>query len=404
MNSEISATESQNVAPEIAGKIVLERTGSKRTWLVWLLRLAIATLLLSLLFVKVDVKDVLAELRNVDTGLWCVAILLSFAFRGILTYQTSVGLSPLGMHATFGQLLKITLIADFYALILPGTLLAGGAASWYKLKRIENKGIASAALVVFFRITYTLTLLGVGLVAICLDARSWMRALRLPALGMFLACLVLFLPFISRPAARFVARTTEPVLRSRRLPEWLQSKVREGRDTVFRFQTLRASQILLVFALSMLAIALAIFVWHLLAKAVGIQLPLLVIAWISSFLWIVEVIPISIGGLGLREMSLVAILHDYGIAQAQAVSYSLAIFSLMVVSGLAGGFLEAWEALFDTRVPRGALADRTMKRQTNETRRAFNENGSPKDSAPPLEPACIRNHSDLEPTHLDDPR
>lgn len=359
-----------------------ERTGHKRRWLTWLVRVAVAMLLLSLLFARIDVKGVLAALRDIDITLWSLAVFLSFVFRSVLSYQMSLGLPAVGMDATVRQLLKITLIAGFYALVLPGALLAGGAASWYKLSRYGDNAMESAALVVYFRIINTLTLLGVGLVAICLDSRSWTEALWWPAFGIFMACLFLFLPFISWPAARLVAGVTEFVLRSWRLPVWLQRKVREGRNAIVHFQVLNTPQVLQVFALSMVANAVAVFAWYLLAEAIGIQLPLPVVAWLSSLLWIIQMIPISIGGLGLREVSLVAVLHVYGIAEAQAVSYSLAIFSLMVVSGLVGGILELQDILFSARKTEGASADGTIRQHSHEVQRCLDDGGSPNSSSP----------------------
>lgn len=64
-----------------------------------------------------------------------------------------------------------------------------------------------------------------------------------------------------------------------------------------------------------------------------------------SLVVIIQMVPVSIAGLGVREISLVFLMRDYGVPPVQAVSLSLLVFSLTVVGGMMGGLLEGWEAL-----------------------------------------------------------
>ncbi|MFW9944857.1 MAG: lysylphosphatidylglycerol synthase domain-containing protein, partial [Candidatus Sifarchaeia archaeon] len=45
-----------------------------------------------------------------------------------------------------------------------------------------------------------------------------------------------------------------------------------------------------------------------------------VIGWISTFVTIIQLIPISIAGLGIREASYAVLLNEYGISPEQAIS------------------------------------------------------------------------------------
>jgi hypothetical protein len=74
--------------------------------------------------------------------------------------------------------------------------------------------------------------------------------------------------------------------------------------------------------------------------AVDIHLSIFVIGWISSFVTIVQMIPISIAGLGVREVSYAVLLSDYGISPEQAISFSITIFAVFVIVGLVGGLFE----------------------------------------------------------------
>jgi hypothetical protein len=59
--------------------------------------------------------------------------------------------------------------------------------------------------------------------------------------------------------------------------------------------------------------------------------------------YVLELIPASISGLGFREGALVYLLPLYGVEPARAMLFSLIIFSFTILFGLIGGILEAKE-------------------------------------------------------------
>ncbi len=67
--------------------------------------------------------------------------------------------------------------------------------------------------------------------------------------------------------------------------------------------------------------------------------------WIVRVCFAVQLVPISVSGLGVREASLVMLLPGYGVPMEQALSFSLVIFGMLVFSGLIGGLCEAWDLL-----------------------------------------------------------
>ena len=76
-----------------------------------------------------------------------------------------------------------------------------------------------------------------------------------------------------------------------------------------------------------------------LAVAVGVDVPNA--AWF--FAWplakIIAILPISLGGLGVRESSLAALLVPYGAQAAQVVAAGLVWQAVLIVAGLAGAII-----------------------------------------------------------------
>ena len=84
--------------------------------------------------------------------------------------------------------------------------------------------------------------------------------------------------------------------------------------------------------------ALTILIMWLLGQAQGLALP----AFDAAVLFVVMVgialVPISVGGWGLRELAVVAVMGDYGLAPERALLFSVC-FGLVLVAGALPGAL-----------------------------------------------------------------
>jgi len=76
------------------------------------------------------------------------------------------------------------------------------------------------------------------------------------------------------------------------------------------------------------------------ARALGMNVPLGHFFWIVAIVSIVQMLPVTLAGVGLREGALVYLLKYEGVAASQAFAFSLAIFSVMVILSLTGGLLD----------------------------------------------------------------
>lgn len=77
------------------------------------------------------------------------------------------------------------------------------------------------------------------------------------------------------------------------------------------------------------------------AISVNIDLDFSAIAWIRSLVLLLALIPVTIAGLGVRELSFIALLDQYDITSNLALSYAMASFIVQIVIGVAGSIIEA---------------------------------------------------------------
>jgi len=189
-------------------------------------------------------------------------------------------------------------------------------------------------------------LLGAGLFGAWFDPKLAASGFRSWIVVLFVGTLLLALPFFSPGVAgmleRLVARFGPRQLSSMRI----RSLGQVGRSTLAAVHTLaHPRQLAPIIGLSVLANGVVIYVFVLMALAVQIHLPIMVLGWVCTVITIVQMIPVSIAGLGVREAGLVLILQGYGIPAPQALSLSLTMFGVMVIIGLVGGLLELWDVV-----------------------------------------------------------
>lgn len=94
-----------------------------------------------------------------------------------------------------------------------------------------------------------------------------------------------------------------------------------------------------VFIYSLLLQFSVILFYFFVAKAFGIKLDFITFLFIVPIVTIIAMIPISIGGIGLRENSLVFIMVTLGAIREKAALSSLTIFMFLLVFGIIGGLV-----------------------------------------------------------------
>lgn len=110
-----------------------------------------------------------------------------------------------------------------------------------------------------------------------------------------------------------------------------------------------------VLALSLLLQVVSIAVSWLVAFAMGIHISFLACLALVPLVWLVTMLPVSIGGIGLREVSFAYLLGTIGISSEESLLISLGTFATLVLNGSIGGLMLARESL------RSGLADLRLR-------------------------------------------
>jgi uncharacterized membrane protein YbhN (UPF0104 family) len=179
----------------------------------------------------------------------------------------------------------------------------------------------------------TLTLALVGLAFLALDPTdgelsAWTVLLATLSATVFLYFLV-FVP-VSSPWGHALPRL--PIL---------ERKLTGLRDALRQTARMPVSTHLRAFVTSIVSHVGGVLFYWMLAQALGLELSLVTIGWVRSAVVLISMVPVSLGGIGLREAAFLYFLTPYGIGQEQAVAYSFLVFFVAVLfTGFLGGIFE----------------------------------------------------------------
>ena len=154
-----------------------------------------------------------------------------------------------------------------------------------------------------------------------------------------------------------------PALMARRMRDWLMTRAgalapTRARVTLDRWRSqfatldLRAPVLLLLLLASACSATVTMTRLWLLFRALEISIPILVVVGSAALISILQVLPISFSGVGVRDALLIPVLAAYGYGREQALALS-ALFLLLNLEHILIGFLAS------LRFPpgRGAAAD-----------------------------------------------
>lgn len=291
------------------------RTSHRTLWL----RLAGAAVLLVIIARFIDVDEVWPVLRALTLpSMAFILVLTAVTWSvGIIKWKTLLPDVPLGEVAGF------YLIGMLYSLVLPGQL-AGEAV---KAARLGARGAGIGpvgASVVIDRLT---SLVGLGIVSgigLWLSGHHGQTFRTLGwVIGLVTVAFIALLFVIRVPAFAGAA--------ARRNYRFLNAWMEYGGN---RPLVLKTFALAIAFQFGNVAIVSAI------AAALGVPVAFADIAWVVGVVSILTLVPISFGGVGVREAGFVGFLALIGIPAAQALSLSLICSLIIVIGALAGLVVE----------------------------------------------------------------
>jgi glycosyltransferase 2 family protein len=291
----------------------------------WWLRLLISAGLLAAVLTQIDLAAAVDRLGQGQWGLFAAAIAVYLAAFSLGVVRWHTFLEAAGLHRGILQTAEAYFAGVFAMNFLPSTLGGDAVRAWIG-------GGPGARVKAFSTVLVDRgTLLGcafiVGWVAAAADADNVPLSLVLTLAGAFGAYLLGVAAVFA--AAHVAARNRH------RIPRRL---VAFGNDVIPVARAALSSGIVLAWttALGLAYEILTVLGFWLAARAVNVHISLLVVAVVVPSVLVLSSIPVSIGGLGVREGSYIALLGPVGVSATNATVVSLLAATAFAVATLPG--------------------------------------------------------------------
>jgi len=286
-----------------------------------------------LLIYKTSVKDIVSTLK--DVNLFWLAISFSLHFVGLLisAYRWQILAFAQGDRVPLGFLFKSYLVGTFFNIFLPSRF-GGDVVRIWDGSRYSRSLVKSSAIVVVERLTGIIVLFIFALLAslIRLDMAEkipviWVSLLLgLTVLGLLV---FFFLPVVGRglekfPAKGFLDKVKQKIISFRKAVLLYREKPREFFKAVLWAFLLQLNVIIYYF---------------LIGKALQLNIQFLDYFIFIPIVVLIQIIPVTINGLGLREGSYIEIFKFYGISPQTAFSFSLVEVAFSFIIGGSGGII-----------------------------------------------------------------
>ncbi len=305
-----------------------------KPWLKIGLKILFAVVLLSWFLSKSDVSLIFKDLLSLSGLIFLSALLLSLVNFILKSYRWHL-LLP---QYSFKTLLKLNFISQYYAFFLAGQL-TGEVAKLYILGKgkpdsgqiamsiLIDKiiGIIGMVLVAIFGLIFSSQILPAGIFW------SFMVLIIISLLLIFLVQLRFFYKIFEKAIAYLKIKISK-------LEKFWQ-KLKLAVDAWANYGKQR-KVILIGVIIGVLFQLIAVAINIIIAKNFGWQISFFDWCWILGILSVALVLPITIGGLGLREGTLVGLLAIFSVSSEKALTLSFTLFGIQLILAVIGGALE----------------------------------------------------------------
>lgn len=290
-----------------------------------------AKIIITLFFVffilfRIDYKEILHALTRVNLGMYLLAISVFLINQLISSYRWKILLSAQNINIRLITLYKLYLFGFIFNFVLPSNI-GGDLVKTYELIKKNNGSNKSdiAVSTMFDRILGLFALVIIAFFAVMFsDFIIWPTKLALLAGILIIISMALF----------FYVKNDLFAMTINKIP--LQKIKKTLLRTLTSFKTYKTKSNILWtgLAISVLFHFIGILNQYLLFTAAHIKIPILFLFFAIPINRLIVALPISFGGIGLNEFSLISLLGIIGISSNDVITYALLGYSFVAVMAI----------------------------------------------------------------------
>ncbi len=298
----------------------------------------IGIILFIYIIIKIGPLQLFDTIKNADKIYLIIGLILTPIFILPLAFKWYIILKKQNINLNFLYVLKIYYIGAFYGFITPARAGSIIRANYIKQK-IKKGFVECASSIVIERILDVLAIFSFAFIGSLLFVKS-NTSLSAALIISFLVFLVCILLFMRKKRGMFILS----LIYNHILPQSIKEKTNGSLNTFYNSLP-RLRNLVVVFFLTIFTWLVLYYQTFIFAKAFYITtIPFYIFVSFVSIGTVISLIPISVSGLGTRELTLITLFSLYNIKPEAIVSTSLvSFFGVGLIEGLIGLFFAVKE-------------------------------------------------------------
>jgi uncharacterized protein (TIRG00374 family) len=302
----------------------------KHSWYFFRVAISIFAILIVLNFA--DIQKSLNTIKLARLELLLLSIFITFFEQLVIAYKWIILLKVKNFSISIWRLLNINLIASFWGLFLPSSLSIDVLRGYYLTKDDAGKALSASSIIVD-RVMGILSLLFVAMVGAVISG-SLLSGISIEFYIILFSCLIVSLGFIFLKEKTYLLITKFLTQKNNGFFE----KISNLYTVVFDYKQFPMT-LFFSFLLSVLIQIFRIVAIFYISEAFGLNIDIIYFFILVPITMITVMIPISVGGIGVREGSFIAFFSLVGLSFNDAVLISLTITLKVILFSLVGGIL-----------------------------------------------------------------
>jgi glycosyltransferase 2 family protein len=291
------------------------------------------------LYLKVQVSAIAVALKRVDLTLYTLSTLIAVASTFFIAGKYYILIRQSPIRHSLPALIKINFISRFYALFLPSAV-GREFIRWIKITRNQGGRAYFLACILFERLTSIVVLLLCGTIPLLMHrtmpAIEVLKWRLLPWVVLALMLCFLFFTFYVSAGVRLRVQSIVVRLLGRYVNKFNIAAFFEN----FSLANFKASFYSAVTGLSIAWLIFYVARLSVLIKAADLPLSTVDIAWMGALVLLLQTLPLSLAGIGLREGAYAYLFTLYKLPPEKGVLIGVLFFSQMLIMAAVGGVLE----------------------------------------------------------------
>ena len=291
----------------------------------------IGIILFLYLIYRIGLSNLISTIKNANLIYLIPGIIVTPLFISVLALKWYTILKIQGYDVKFLYIQKLYYIGGFYGFITPAR--AGSLMRAYYLKQKTKKSLVEcASSIIVERIIDLFVILFFAFIGSLIFLKNFNINLIKVLTPAFVVFLFLILTFLKKERGIFLLSLFYKIL----LPKNIKDKADTSLDTFYN-KIPKIKYLILIFIMTLIAWIIIYFQSYIFAKAFNVIVPFHIFVTFISIGTIIATLPISISGLGTRELTLITLFSLYNVRPEAIVSTSLVSFFVVgLIEGIVG--------------------------------------------------------------------